>query len=96
MSTNIIALKAALQAEIDGLADALDKAEAQVALDRYASALTAQSEMEGGAVQSYTIAGRTVTRRTAETGVRLLAELRAQLYRYIRGSVAVVDMGGYA
>lgn len=96
MASNIDTLKAAIQVEVDGVSDAVDKAEAQVALDRYAAALTAQSEMESGAVQSYTIAGRTVTRRAAETGVKLIAELRADVYRFIRSPFAVVDMGGCA
>ena len=93
MAGNIDTLKAALQVEVDGIADAVDKAEAQVLLDRYAAALTAQSELESGAVQSYTIAGRQVTRRNPQEGAGAIAGLRSQLYCYIRGQTRITQGG---
>lgn len=93
---NIDTLKTALEAEIEHIDDDLAKAEAAVLCDRYIAALTGQSDMEAGAVQSYSIAGRTVTRRNAGEGQRLIESLRSQLYAYLRGPGALVSMGGYA
>ena len=92
MSANIDALKVALEAEIAAMTDALGKAEASVLCDRYIDALTAQSSMESGAIQSYTIAGRTVTRRDPAAGEALTRSLRSELNAYIGGNV-VVYMG---
>ena len=92
MSANIDALKVALEAEIDSMTDALGKAEASVLCDRYIDALEAQASMEAGAIQSYTIAGRTVTRRDPAAGEALTRSLRSELNAYIGGNV-VVYMG---
>ncbi len=95
MSTKTTALKAALQTEVDAITDALARAEADVCLDRYVAALTSQEKLETGAIQSYTIAGRTVTRRNPTEGRGIIENLRAELYGYLRGHVAYVNMGGY-
>lgn len=95
MSANLTALDTAYRAKIAELSDDLTKAEAEVACDRYIAAMTSQSELETGSVQSYTIAGRTITRRNAETGHVLIAVLRREFMTYIGGRL-LVDMGGYS
>ena len=91
--TPITQLETALKAEINSMTDALGKAEASVLCDRYIAALTAQSSMESGAIQSYSIAGRTVTRRDPAAGEELTRSLRSELNAYIGGNL-VVYMGG--
>ncbi len=96
MSANIDALKTAILAEVDDLTDAIAKAEATVLADRYCDALAAQSELESGGIQSYTIAGRTVTRSNLNDGTASINALKSELYKYIRGFISYVDQGGYS
>ncbi len=96
MSANTVALKTAILAEIDNLDDGIGKAEARVLCDRYVAAVDGQASVESGAVQSYTIAGRTVTRRNLGDGQSALKALRRELMAYVNGVFSVVDMGGWA
>jgi len=96
MSAETVALEAAYQAEINELTDAIGKAEADVILKRYIAALDAQQKVAAGSLQSYTIAGRTITRRNAGEGEAQIENLRAQLAAYVRSPVSYVDMGGWA
>jgi len=94
--SNITALKSQLVSAVANIEDALVKAEATVALDRYIGALTSQLSVESGAMQSYTIAGRTVTARNIGEGQAIVEKLRAELYGYLRGPISYMGMGGYA
>ncbi len=97
MSTvNVQILKTAIMAEVAQISDELDKAEATVLADRYCDALDSQTELEAGGIQSYTIAGRTITRFDPGAGTSLVNEIRAQLYQYIRGGISYISMGGIA
>ena len=96
MSANTQALKTAIESEVATIEDTLARAEAQVLCDRYIAAVESQSQMESGAVASYSIAGRTVTRRNAAEGQALIDSLRNAVYGYIRGNVSYVGMGGWA
>lgn len=88
-------LQAAYQAEIDEIADQLAKARASMLLERLVSAYESQAKLEARDIQSYTIAGRSVTYRTLDTGKTMIAELETSLMRSIRGSTYRVNMGGY-
>ena len=79
-----------------GITDSLAQAEAAVLCDRSIDALSSQSELEAGNVQSYTIAGRSVTRRNMAEGKSAISQLRTELYNYIRGPISYIDMGGLA
>lgn len=96
MSANIDALKAAILAEVADIEDAIAKAEATVLADRYCDALAAQSELEAGGIQSYTIAGRTVNRHNIGDGTASINALKGELYRLINGFISYVNMGGIA
>jgi len=96
MSANIDALKAAILVEVADIEDAIAQAEATVLADRYCDALAAQSELESGGIQSYTIAGRQVTRSNLNDGTASINALKAELYRYIRGFISYVNQGGMA
>ncbi len=97
MSANTVLLRAAIAAKLAAETDldALAVAEANVLLDRYIAALDAQASMEAGALESYSIAGRTITRRDPGQGQPLIEDLRRQLYAYFRDDVILTDMGGY-
>jgi hypothetical protein len=97
MSANTVILRAAISAKLTAETDldALAVAEANVLLDRYIAALDAQSSMESGAISSYSIAGRTITRRDPGQGQPLIEDLRRQLYAYFRDDVILTDMGGF-
>ncbi len=96
MSANIDALKAAILVEVEKIADPITKAEATVLLDRYTDALSAQSDLESGGIQSYTIAGRTVNRHNIGDGTASINALKGELYRLINGFISYVNMGGIA
>ena len=74
------------------ISDALIKAEATYALDRYIAALTGQASLESNEIVSYTIAGRTFTRRDTSAGKQAIADLRLDLHRLCYGSVSLADM----
>jgi len=95
-SAAVTALVAALATEIAKLDDDLAKADAAVALERYGAALENQASVEAGGIQSYTIAGRSITRRNLAEGEKQLAQLRAAVLAYVRGEETYVGMGGYA
>lgn len=92
MAASSTALKAALLVEVNKIKDALPLAEATYTLDRYIDALDQQNALEAGAIDSYSIAGRSVTRRNAASGQAVVDALRARLNQMIYGSVTMMDM----
>ena len=92
MSAATTALQAAWQTEIAKIANVLLAAEAAVTLERYIAALENQTALEGGGIASYSIAGRTVTRTSADIGKRMVNELKSELWRLCYGSVTLVNM----
>ena len=95
MSTSIDTLKAAWLALIEARyaadGDALRHADALVDLDALAAALAAQAASVGTDIQSYSIAGRTVTRAPHGNVGTAVRELRLRLERYCGRGVAVLD-----
>ena len=85
-------LKTAWETEIATIGDTLQNAEATYLLDGYIAALQSQASMSANEISSYTIAGRTVTRRNADTGQRLINELRNELSLYVYGNVTQADL----
>ena len=95
MDTN--AIKSLMLTEAECISDPLDRAEAVASIELYVSALGKYHELtEGGSIQSYTIAGRTITRNNIGDAQRQLEQLRKRAYSHIRGSITYIDMGGYA
>ena len=95
MDTNPI--KSLMLAEAEAISDPLERAEAVAAIELYVSALGKYHELtDGGSIQSYTIAGRTITRNNIGDAQKQLEHLRRAAYAYIRGSITYIDMGGYA
>lgn len=84
-------LKTAWEAKIALISDALLKAEATLALDNYIDARTAQAALTSNEITSYTIAGRTVTRRNPESGQAMINHLQNELTEYVYGSVTLID-----
>jgi len=86
------ALKAAYQTEVDKISDTLDNARANYQLARFIDALDAQNALETGSIQSYSIAGRSVTKANLSEGRQMVGELEAQLYELIYGSAILLDL----
>lgn len=84
-------LKAAWVKEIAKISDALIKAEADYALDQYVAALPRQAALEANEIASYSIGGRSFTRRDITAGQIAIERLRNNLYRYCKGSTSLVD-----
>ena len=85
-------LKTEWLTQIATIEDSLLKAEAPAALDRYIAAYSEQSELEAEGIESYSIAGRSVTHRKPENGTSLVAQLRAQLNRLVYGKTSLVNL----
>ncbi len=85
------ALKAAFTTEIAKISDTLQNAEATYTLDRYIEALDKQNALEAGNIISYTMAGRTFTKRNAGDGQAVVQQLRADLNKFIYGRVYLSD-----
>jgi len=85
------AFKAAIVAQIEYIDDDLDKAEATYLCDRYFEALDKQQALEANEITSYSIAGRTFTRRTAAEGQSVINQLRHELDGFLYGTAHLVD-----
>jgi len=92
MAASSTALKAAYTTEVAKISDTLLNAEATYLLDRYIEALDSQNSLEGGSIQSYSIAGRTVTKSNLSEGRTLTDSLRGQLHGLIYGHESLMDM----
>ena len=91
MAASSVALKAAYTTEIATISDTLQSAKATYTLDRYIEALDKQNALEANEIQSYTMAGRTFTRRDASAGQDVINELQYELEGYIYGHVVLAD-----
>ena len=85
-------LKSAWTAKLAGISDAVIKAEATYLLDGYIAALTNQTALDANTIQSYTIGGRTVSRRDAAVGRKMVQDMKTELYRYVYGSTTLIDL----
>ena len=92
MAASSTALKAAYTTAIGNLDDTLINAEATYLLDRWIEALDSQNAVEAGSIQSYSIAGRTVSKANLTEGAKLVDRLRGQLQIFIYGSESLMDM----
>jgi len=86
------ALKAAYLVEVEKIGDTLNKARATYLLDRWTEALDAQNSLESGSIQSYSIAGRSVTKANLKDGQAAIDQLESQLYLMIYGSESIMDL----
>ena len=93
MSDAVTVLQTEINARIAEIDDTIGRAEAAVVAERYIHALQSQEELEAGSVASYTVAGRTITRRDPSAGHGLVRLLRSELMAYIGGNI-VASMGG--
>ena len=85
-------LTTAYTTEIAKISDTLVKAEATYCAERLVAAMAKQASLEANEIQSYSIAGRTITRRDTSAGLDLINSLRHELYGYNRGHVSLVDL----
>ena len=91
MASSITALKAAFTVQIATISDALRKAEAEYTLDVWADAMTKQAALEANDITSYSIGGRTFTRRDIAAGQQSVQQLRYNLEAFIYGTQSLVD-----
>lgn len=75
----------------DTAVDAVRKAEATYCKDRYINALQKQASLENNEITSYTIGGRTFTRRNASEGQSVINELRNELSTLVWGTIVLAD-----
>ena len=88
----IDALTTAYQTEIAKISDPLTKAQATYLLERYIAALQKQAALEANEIVSYSIAGRSFTRRDIAGGQSAINSMQGDLDRMFHGTVSLVDM----
>ena len=91
MASDPALLKAAFTTAIATISDSLRSAEATYTLDRWADAVDKQAALEANDIISYSVGGRTVTRRNSDAGQELIQQLRYDLEVMIYGSVSLLD-----
>jgi len=70
---------------------AIRKAEATSVKDRYLAALEKQALLENNEIQSYTIGGRTFTRRDVGAGQGVINQLGNHLWSLCHGTIVLAD-----
>ena len=85
-------LKAAWTARLATISDAVVKAEATYLLENYIAAYTNQAALEANTISSYSLGGRSVTKRNGEIGRAMIQSMKVELYRYCYGSNSLIDM----
>ena len=94
---NITSLIDAYRVKINSLTDSFTQSKALVALDAFEAAETAYQEQVATTAASYTMTGRTVSKRSIEQSKAARDSARAELEGYIGtgdGGVTFVDFGG--
>jgi len=90
--TAIADLQTAWETEIAKISDTLLNAEATYALSEYIDARTNQAALSANEIQSYTIAGRTFTRRDVEAGQGQVNRIENKLRALVYGSITMIDL----
>ena len=91
MSANTTSLKTLLQAKAALLTDEIDKYRCLEAIDQYIAALDAQAAATSSDVQSYSIAGRSVTRSGGQSFANVVKRLEREVFGYLYGNVTLAD-----
>jgi hypothetical protein len=84
-------LKSAWETEIGKISDTLLKAKATYQLDNYIAAVQQQASLEANDIISYSIAGRTFTRRDVGAGQDAIAAMENELVLLCYGRANYVD-----
>jgi len=92
---DIAPLKAAYETEIATISDTLRKARATYQLDVYCDAMAKQAALEANDITSYSIAGRTITRRDIKAGQQATQQLAYDLESAIYGTSSLIDNNTY-
>lgn len=78
--------------EIATISDTLLQKEATYMLERYTAAVQQLASLENNEISSYTIAGRSVTRRNIGEGRSAIESLRRDLWNAVYGTYTLADM----
>lgn len=88
----ITELQSAWQARTALISDPVIKAEANYLLENYVAATQKQAALEANTITSYSIGGRSVTRRDTAAGQTLIQQMRMELYRLCYGGTSLLDL----
>jgi hypothetical protein len=91
MSTNTTTLKTLLQAQAALLTSDIDKYRCLEAIDQYIAALDAQSVSASSDVQSYSWAGRSVTRFGNDSYASVVKRFEREVFTLLYGTVTLAD-----
>lgn len=93
--TNYSSLQTALEALANDLDDDVRKYECLILIDQYVDAIEAQATTVSSDVASYTINGRTVSRREVLAMQSQVNNLKQQINDILYGNVSYVDFRNY-
>ena len=91
MATNYENLKTALDVLANQLEDDIPKYKCLALIDQYVAAFEAQATTVSSDVQSYSIGGRSVTRREVISMQNQVSNLERQIYETLYGNISYVD-----
>jgi len=92
MATALATLTAAWEVQIATIGDDLSKANATYILERYVAAVAKIASLEAQNTVSYSIADRSVQRRSLADAEKLRISLETQLAQACYGSATLVDL----
>jgi len=93
--TNYSSLQTALESLANDLDDDVRKYECLILIDQYVDAIEAQATTVSSDVASYTINGRTVSRREVLAMQSQVNNLKQQINDILYGNVSYVDFRNY-
>lgn len=97
IATALAAEKAYYSTQAALLTNALAKVQADSAIEIWYTAAVAQATEDANAVQSYTIAGRSVTRRATQDGAKAVTDLKSKIMELLYcGPFVSVDLSSSA
>lgn len=91
MATNYDLLKAELQTKANALEEAARKYKALILIDQYIACLEQQAASTATDVTSYSIGGRSVTRRGTGEFSNTVARLESELNEIFYGNISLAD-----
>ena len=92
MASALTNLVAEYTTQIATISDDLTRLEATYKLEVWAAAVAKLTALQSGVIQTYSIAGRSFTRYNIGDFEATVKSLQADLYRYIYGSISLLDM----
>ena len=91
MASDPADLKAAYLVEVNKISNVLQKARATYLVDMWSDAIDQNAALLANDIISYSVGGRTITRRNASEGNSAIAEMEYTINVLIYGTISLID-----